>query len=79
MVIKILGAGCSKCEQLSNLAKQAVDELDVTAEIIKVKDLNDILDFGIVVTPGLVINDDVKSAGKLPAIDQIKTWIKESL
>ena len=77
MNIKILGTGCSKCEKLEKLAKQAAIELNVSATFEKIKQLDEILKYGIAFTPGLVINGDVKSAGKIPSLEQIKTWINE--
>ena len=79
MTIKILGSGCANCEKVEGLAKQAVEELGVQATIEKVKDIEKILDYGIVRTPGLVINEEVKVAGKIPSLDQIKTWIQETV
>jgi len=78
MNIKILGTGCAKCTKLEELAKKAVIELNVDAEVEKVKDLDKIMDYGVMMTPGLVINEQVKIAGKIPSIDQIKTWIQET-
>jgi len=78
MNIKILGTGCPKCIKLEELAKKAVSELNVYADIEKVKDLDKIMKYGVMMTPGLVINEQVKIAGKIPSIDQIKAWIQES-
>jgi len=78
MNIKILGAGCANCDKLEALAKQAVEELNVDATFMKVKKINDILDYGIARTPGLVINEEVKSSGRIPSLDEIKKWIQES-
>ena len=77
MTIKILGTGCAKCNKLEDLAKQAVTELNCSANVEKVKDLNEIMDYGVMMTPGLVIDEQVKIAGKMPSIEQIKTWIQE--
>ena len=77
MTIKILGMGCANCEKVESLAKQAVEELGVQAIFEKVRDIEKILDYGIVRTPGLVINEEVKAAGKIPSLDQIKSWIQE--
>ena len=76
--IKILGTGCTKCDKLEQLARDAVCELNADAQVEKVKDLNKIMDYGVMMTPGLVINGQVKSSGKLPSLDQIKGWIQES-
>ena len=78
MTIKILGSGCANCEKVESLARQAVEELGVQADFEKVKDIEKILDYGIVRTPGLVINEQVMVAGKIPSLDQIKTWIQEA-
>ena len=78
MTIKILGSGCANCEKVESLARQAVEELAVQADFEKVKDIEKILDYGIVRTPGLVINEQVMVAGKIPSLDQIKTWIQEA-
>jgi len=79
MVIKILGVGCPNCIKLEDLAKKAAQELNVTAEFIKVKEIDKILEYGIARTPGLVINEAIKSSGRIPSIDQIKTYIQESM
>jgi len=78
MEIRILGTGCANCEKLEKLARQAVEELNIEATFIKVKEINKILEYGIARTPGLVINGKVKSAGRLPALERIKIWIQEA-
>ena len=78
MNIKILGSGCANCQKLEALAKQAAEELNISANFEKVKEINKIIDYGIARTPGLVINEEVKSAGKIPSLDEIKAWIKEA-
>ena len=77
MKIKILGTGCPKCKKLTELTEEAVNELGVSAEIIKVTDINKIIDYGVMVTPALVIEGDVKMAGKIPEKEEIKRWIEE--
>ncbi|UCE04530.1 MAG: TM0996/MTH895 family glutaredoxin-like protein [bacterium] len=78
MTIKILGMGCANCEKLEALAKQAAQELNISATFEKVKNIDKIMDYGIARTPGLVINEQVKVAGKIPSLEQIKTWIQEA-
>ena len=78
MNIKILGAGCANCEKLESLARQAAEELGVQATFEKVKNIEKILDYGIARTPGLVISEEVKSSGKIPSLDQIKSWIQQA-
>ena len=77
MKIKILGTGCPKCKKLTELIEEAVNELGISAEIIKVTDINKIIDYGVMVTPALVIEGDVKMAGKIPEKEEIKRWIEE--
>ncbi|HEX9973606.1 MAG TPA: thioredoxin family protein [bacterium] len=79
MTIKILGSGCANCEKLESLAKQAAAELGIQATFEKVKEIDKILDYGIARTPGLVIDEVVKSSGRIPSVDQIKTYIQEAM
>ena len=79
MKIEILGTGCPKCKKLSELTEEAVNELGVSAEIIKVTDINKIIDYGVMVTPALVIDGNVMVAGKIPEKEGIKRWIEEEL
>lgn len=79
MVIKILGTGCPNCLKLEEQAKKAAQELNVNAEFVKVKEIDKILEYGIARTPGLVIDEVVKSSGRIPTVDQIKTYIQESM
>lgn len=78
MKIEILGPGCPKCKKVTELAEQAVKESGVAAEIIKVTDINEIMNRGIMSTPALAINEEVKSAGRIPNIEEIKKWLKKS-
>ena len=75
--IEILGMGCAKCNKLEELARQAADELGLEYELEKVKDMDRILNYGVMITPALVVDGVVKSAGKLQAYDEIKKMIKE--
>ena len=77
MKIEILGTGCPKCKKLHELAEEAVKELGASAEITKVTDINKIIDYGVMVTPALVIDGDVKAAGKVPRKAEIINWIEE--
>ena len=72
MKIEILGTGCLKCTRLFENAKQAVSEANLEAEVLKVQDINEITNFGVMITPALVINGEVKSTGKLLSPDEIK-------
>ncbi len=77
MKIEILGTGCPKCKKLHELSEEAIKELGVSAEIIKVTDINKIIDYGVMVTPALVVDGDVKVAGKIPDKEEIKRWIEK--
>ena len=75
MKIEILGMGCPKCKKLYENAQTAVKELGVQAEITKVEDIQKIMDYGLMVTPAITINGEVKAAGRIPSPDEIKKWI----
>ena len=80
MEIKILGTGCPKCKRLEQLARQALEEADVDeATVTKVTDMDGILAYPIVSTPGLVINEELKSSGRLPRKEEIIVWLHETL
>lgn len=72
MKIEILGIGCPKCKMLTANVENAVKELGIQAEIVKVADINKITDYGVMMTPALVVNGEVKSSGKLLSVEQIK-------
>jgi len=78
MKIKILGTGCTKCENLEREVKNALAELNIPADVEKVEDTNKIMEYDVFITPALVINDKVKISGKVPRQDQIKTWLREA-
>ena len=77
MKIEILGTGCPKCKKLYEISEEAVKELGISAEIIKVTDINKIIDYGVMVTPALVIDGDVMVVGKIPEKEEIKKWIEK--
>ncbi|TJX65331.1 thioredoxin family protein [Soehngenia saccharolytica] len=72
MIIKILGSGCKKCNELEENAKEAVKEVGLNAEIIKVTDFKEIAKYGVMTTPALVIDEKVVSKGKVLKKDEIK-------
>ena len=78
MVIKILGSGCPKCKKLEANTREAVKQAYVSAEVEKVTNLNDIMQYGVMMTPGLVIDNEVKASGKVLSVEQIKSLIRES-
>jgi len=76
MKIQILGSGCPKCRLLEQHAREAVAELGMAVEIEKVTDTDAIMDMGVMMTPGLAFDGDVKSAGKVLTKDQIVAFLK---
>ncbi len=76
MKIQILGTGCSKCKQLEENAIAAVKESGVQAEVVKVSNLDDIMNMGVMITPALAIDDDVKVAGRVLSKDDIIAILK---
>jgi small redox-active disulfide protein 2 len=77
VTVKILGAGCSKCKTLNAKVAELVAKYQLPAEVIKVEDIMEIMKYGILSTPGLVINEKVKSVGSVPKDEQILAWINE--
>ena len=74
--IQILGTGCPKCRQLTENAETAAQESGVEYEIVKVTDINEIMGFGVMMTPALAVDGDVKCAGKVPSAEEIVELIK---
>jgi small redox-active disulfide protein 2 len=75
MKIQILGTGCPKCKKLAEAAEAAVKELQLDYELEKVTDINQIMAFGVMMTPALAIDGDVKLVGKVPSVEEIKKVI----
>ena len=76
MKIKVLGPGCSKCKQAEKVVKEAVAEAGIAADIEKVTDVMEIAGFGVLGTPAVVVDGEVKSVGKIPGKGDVLTWIK---
>ena len=75
MDIKVLGPGCPKCQETERLVREVVAESSVDAKIEKVTDLMRIAGYGVFGTPAVVVDGEVKSVGKIPGKEDIKTWI----
>ncbi len=75
MLIQILGMGCAKCEKLEERTRQAATELKLEFQVEKVKDLQQIMTFGVMITPALVVDGVVKVAGKVPGVEDIKKML----
>ena len=76
--IKILGSGCANCKRLEAQARKVVESLDLEAEIEKVTDMNAIMAYPILSTPGLVVNEKLVSSGRIPSEEEIGSWLKET-
>ena len=79
LTIKVLGSGCANCKKLEALARQAVAQMGLDAEVIKVTDYPAIMSYNILSTPGLVINEKVVSAGRIPTSGEFSTWLANAL
>lgn len=79
MQIKVLGPGCQKCHALEKAVREVIQEMGLAADIVEVKDINEIVSHGVLLTPGLVINEKVKSSGKVLSKNEIKKYIKQEM
>ncbi len=75
MKIKVLGTGCAKCKKLYAEAEKAIASSGVAAELEKVEQIDDIMNYGVMMTPALVIDEEVKSSGRIPPAAEITTWL----
>ncbi len=78
MKIQVLGTGCAKCRKTYENTEQALEELGVCADLEKVEDLKAIMNFGVMVTPALAIDGEVRMAGKIPSVEEVKKIISEN-
>lgn len=76
--VKVLGTGCKKCQNLENKVREIVTSNNIDATVEKVTDIQEMVNYGIMMTPGLIINEKVKSFGIIPKDDQILNWLKEN-
>lgn len=79
MDIKVLGPGCAKCHSLEKTVKEAVAALNIDVKIEEVKDMKEIMQYPILMTPGLVINGKVVMSGKVPSRAEVERYIKDAL
>lgn len=77
MKIEVFGPGCPKCQLLEKTVKDALTELNIQAEVEKVKDIMKIVEAGIMIPPGIRINGKLKCTGRIPKIDEVKKWLGE--
>lgn len=78
LTIKILGSGCANCKRVEQIARKVVQEMGLQAEIIKVTDYDEIMKYNILATPGLVINEKLVSAGRIPTPAEVTTWVADA-
>ncbi|MBP1661223.1 MAG: redox-active disulfide protein 2 [Candidatus Aminicenantes bacterium] len=78
MEIKVLGPGCPNCAEVEKRVKNALAELGIAADVEKITDIRKMMSYGILATPGLVIDGRVKSSGRVPRIEDIKLWIRDA-
>jgi len=76
MKLQILGTGCPKCKKLAENAEAAAKALGLTYELVKVTDINEIIKFGVMMTPALVVDGMVKVVGKVPDVEAVKAMLK---
>jgi len=75
--IKVVGSGCPTCQKLEQLCREVITENNIEAEIEKITDVNSFADLGVFITPGLLLNNQLISSGKLPAKASIEEWVKD--
>lgn len=76
MIIKILGSGCAKCNRLEQLTREAVAGLGIEATFEHVRDMDAIMAYPVMTTPALVVDEDVKVAGRMPTREEIQAWLQ---
>ncbi|MGD9676968.1 MAG: thioredoxin family protein [Vulcanibacillus sp.] len=75
MIIKVLGTGCANCKKLEANVREAVSELGIEASVEKVEDLKDIMSYGVMKTPAIVVDGQVKVMGRVPTVEEIKKYL----
>jgi len=75
MIFQVMGPGCAKCNLLAENVESAATEIGVDYEIVKISDFNEMMKFGVMMTPALAIDGSVKSVGKVPSVDEIKAML----
>ncbi len=79
MRIKILGPGCANCQKVEEIARAAVLDLGAEAEFEKVTNFDEIMKYPIMATPGLVVNEELVCAGRIPSREEVVSWVEDSL
>lgn len=76
MIVKVLGTGCSSCNKLLNDVKEVINELGIQVEVVKIEDIAQIMAYGVMSVPALVVNEEVKFYGKSPTKEELKKYFK---
>ena len=77
--IKVLGPGCANCKKLEQITRKVVETLGADANVTKVTDYQEIVELGVMATPGLIVNDEVVSSGRIPSETEVTTWVTDAL
>ena len=77
--IKVVGSGCPNCQKLETLCQEVVADNSIEAKIEKVTDVNEFANLGVFMTPGLIVNDNVLSQGKIPTKVTLEHWLKDNV
>ncbi|MFZ5643906.1 MAG: thioredoxin family protein [Bacillota bacterium] len=77
MEIKVLGPGCKNCKTLERDVQKVVGEMGIAATVLKIENPRQIVEMGVMATPGLIINGKIKSTGRIPKSEEIARWIRE--
>lgn len=78
MEIKILGPGCPKCAKVAERVRDVLAGLGIAADFEKIEDIRRMMSYGITATPGLVIDGQVRSSGRIPRLEEIEAWVREA-
>ncbi|WJJ94178.1 thioredoxin family protein [Neopusillimonas aromaticivorans] len=76
LTVKILGSGCANCKKLEAVARDAAKEASIEVEFLKVTDMKEIMQYDLLATPGLVINEKVVSSGRIPTKAEVQVWLR---
>ena len=79
VTIKSLGSGCANCKRLEGIARKVSEEMGLEAQVIKVMDYADIMNYNVLTTPALVINGQVVSSGRIPSASEVHDWLEKAI